>query len=120
MPYPGIPAGEYAITAYAPTKTLNVIEKPGPVLVASCPWAPGDRVRLAVESGIVRFYVNGSLVYTWLRAPIFPMFGYVQLYFEGSHIWGDINHDAPALALTGRYDRSISLIGQSTERRFNP
>ena len=36
-------------------------------------YAPGDVFRVAVEGGVVNYYKNGSLGYTSLVAPIFPL-----------------------------------------------
>jgi hypothetical protein len=36
-------------------------------------YAPGDVFRVAVEGGVVKYYKNGSLRYTSLVAPIFPL-----------------------------------------------
>lgn len=36
-------------------------------------YAPGDRLRVAVEGGVVKYYKNGALLYTSTVAPVYPL-----------------------------------------------
>ena len=40
---------------------------------ADTPYVSGDRFRIAVESGVVRYYKNAVPFYTSLRAPSYPL-----------------------------------------------
>jgi YVTN family beta-propeller protein len=40
---------------------------------AETPYSPGDVFRIAVKSGIVKFYKNGTLFFTSARAPTYPL-----------------------------------------------
>jgi hypothetical protein len=50
--------------------------------------APGDVLRVAVESGVVNYYRNGVLQYTSLAAPTYPLFFDCSLNTGGSSIEG--------------------------------
>jgi hypothetical protein len=43
-------------------------------------YAPGDRYRVAIESGVVKYYKNGTLLYTSTVAPTYPLLVDTSLY----------------------------------------
>jgi M6 family metalloprotease-like protein len=56
-------------------------------------YASGDRLRVAVESGVVKYYRNGSPLYTSTVAPTFPLhadtsFKYQNATVKDAVIWG--------------------------------
>src|SRR5262249_10155016 len=53
-------------------------------------YVPGDRLRVALESGVVKYYQNGSLVYTSGVPPTLPLRVDSSLYSPGATILGPI------------------------------
>jgi hypothetical protein len=49
-------------------------------------YATGDRLRVAVVSGVVRYYRNGELFYTSTVAPSYPLTVDSALYSQGATI----------------------------------
>jgi len=49
-------------------------------------YAPGDRLRVAVEGGVVKYRKNGALLYTSLVAPTYPLLVDTALYTQGATI----------------------------------
>jgi hypothetical protein len=49
-------------------------------------YAPGDRLRVSVESGVVRYRRNGVLVYQSTMAPVYPLVLDSSIYRLGSTI----------------------------------
>ncbi len=47
-------------------------------------YAPGDRLRVALESGVVRYYRNGTLLYTSAVVPTPPLRAATTLYATGN------------------------------------
>jgi RHS repeat-associated protein len=47
------------------------------------PYAAGDRFRVAVESGVVKYYRNGTLFYTSTVSPVYPLIVDTALYTNG-------------------------------------
>ena len=62
---------DYAFYTYPPTGQLLVFEK-GVYRGSFGAYAAGDILRVAVESGVVKYYRNGALLYTSLQAPASP------------------------------------------------
>jgi PKD repeat protein len=50
------------------------------------PYAVGDRFRVAVEGGVVRYYKNGTLLYTSANSPNFPLLVDTSLNTHGATI----------------------------------
>jgi hypothetical protein len=48
------------------------------------PYASGDHLRVAVESGTVRYRKNGTLLYSSLGVPLFPLLVDTSLYSPGA------------------------------------
>jgi hypothetical protein len=49
-------------------------------------FSPGDVFRVAVDSGVVRYYKNGALIYTSAQRPRFPLQADTSLWSAGSTI----------------------------------
>ncbi len=64
--------------------TLYVYES-GASLVATT-YATGDKLRIAVEGGVVKYRKNGTLIYTSTVAPTYPLLVDTSLYTNGSTI----------------------------------
>lgn len=60
----------------------------GGVYKASTPLTTSDRLKIAVEGGVVKFYKNAELVYTSDVAPSFPLKGYFASGFDGVGLTG--------------------------------
>jgi phosphatidylserine/phosphatidylglycerophosphate/cardiolipin synthase-like enzyme len=70
------------------------------------PYAPGDRLRVSVESGVVRYRRNGVLLRSSTRAPSYPLLLDTSLYSPGARltsavIAGVLAPDQPPVASTG-------------------
>ncbi len=57
----------------------------GASLVATT-YATGDKLRVAVEGGVVKYRKNGTLIYTNTVAPTYPLLVDTSLYTDGSTI----------------------------------
>ena len=69
-------------------------------------YAPGDKLKVAVESGVVKYYRNGTLLYTSTQTPTLPLRADASIYSAGTTI-----QDATlsgALARPRRFRRSRS------------
>jgi spore germination protein YaaH len=73
--------------------------------------AVGDRLRVAVESGVVRFYENDALVYTSATAPSYPLVAAAALIDAGAGI-------ASARLDTGAPTTPPPLAGSANHHRF--
>jgi hypothetical protein len=73
---------DYAIYPYA-NGTLQVLEK-GVSRGTFGGYASGDKLRVAVEGGVVKYRRNGNLIYTSLVAPVYPLLVDAALYTQGS------------------------------------
>jgi alpha-tubulin suppressor-like RCC1 family protein len=67
----------------AQTGTVKVYEK-GTLRGSFGAYAVGDRLRIAVESGTVKYYRNGSLLYTSSQAVEYPLLVDTALYTSGT------------------------------------
>ena len=47
-------------------------------------YATGDKLRVAVVGGVVRYSRNGSVFYTSAKAPLYPLLVDTSLYDKGS------------------------------------
>ena len=47
---------------------------------------PGDIIRVAVESNVVKCYVNGALVHTFNAQPTYPLMADVTMFFRGATV----------------------------------
>src|SRR5215213_5365777 len=68
-------------------------------------YATGDRLRVAVESGVVKYSKNGTVIYTSTVAPSFPLLADTSLYSNGSTltnviISGNLNSNVQNVAGT--------------------
>jgi hypothetical protein len=78
----------------------------------------GDVFRVAVEGGAVKYYKNGSLIYTSARTPSYPLivdtsFGEAGATITNANIYGDTglaNLTAPVAAeVAGSYTAAVAL-----------
>ena len=53
---------------------------------AETSYAPGDKFRIAVAAGVVRYYKNGVLFYTSTKAPAYPLQADASLMNAGATI----------------------------------
>jgi Tol biopolymer transport system component len=53
--------------------SLYIIESNGTNRGSVGSYAVGDKLRVAVQGGVVRYYKNGGLLYTSTQAPIYPL-----------------------------------------------
>ena len=49
-------------------------------------YASGDKLKVAVESGVVKYYRNGTLLYTSTQAPTLPLRADASIYSAGTTI----------------------------------
>ena len=47
-------------------------------------YASGDKLKVAVESGVVKYYRNGTLLYTSTQAPTLPLRADASIYSTGA------------------------------------
>jgi hypothetical protein len=52
------------------------------------PYAPGDKLRVAVEGGVVKYRRNGVLLYTSTIAPTYPLLVDTAFYSPGAYVEG--------------------------------
>jgi hypothetical protein len=73
---------DFAIDAYA--GGLICIYENGVYKGSYGTFAPGDNLRVGVVSGVVKYYKNGSVVYTSTKVPTYPLLVDTALYNTGS------------------------------------
>jgi len=61
---------------------------------ADTPFLPGDKLRIAIEGGVVRYYRNGVAFHQSVGTPVFPLRAHATLFGLGGHI------DKAVLSLT--------------------
>ncbi|MEO5951575.1 MAG: hypothetical protein ABIQ44_03815, partial [Chloroflexia bacterium] len=49
-------------------------------------YTTGDALKVAIESGQIKYYKNGTLLYTSSGSPVYPMSMDTSIYYEGSSI----------------------------------
>ncbi|HKQ52746.1 MAG TPA: S8 family peptidase, partial [Pyrinomonadaceae bacterium] len=74
----------YAIQMYS-GGALHIIEN-GVSLGTFGTYATGDKLRIAIENGQVNYYLNGTLLYTSLIAPVYPLLVDTSLYTAAATI----------------------------------
>jgi hypothetical protein len=78
---------DFGIQAEEASNDLNVIE--GGVTMFTTTYEADDRVRVAVVSGEVRYFLNDNLIYTSLTAPTYPLLVDVSIRIQNSG-WDDV------------------------------
>jgi len=78
---------DYAIYTYPGTGYLYIYEG-GVYRTGGGTYAVGDRLRVALEGGVVRYLRNGALLYTSTVAPTLPLDVDTSLYSAGATIFG--------------------------------
>jgi uncharacterized repeat protein (TIGR01451 family) len=78
---------DYAFYTYPATGRLLVVEK-GVSRASLGAYAPGDKLRVSVEAGVVRYWWRGVIVYTSGQAPTFPLRVDTSLYSTGALLLG--------------------------------
>jgi hypothetical protein len=78
---------EYAILTYAGTAQLYVLEG-GTYRASGGSYAAGDRLRVSVEGGQVKYRRNGALLYASGVAPSYPLNVDTSLYSPGATVAG--------------------------------
>lgn len=73
----------------------NAVLKYGP----SGAYVPGDIFRVKVESGVVRYFQNGKLLYTSTSSPVYPLMFDSSLYHTGTTITNALISGANVSAL---------------------
>jgi RHS repeat-associated protein len=68
-----------------PSGYLYIYENSVPVYFAGF-YATGDTLRIAVESGVVKYRKNGAVIYTSTATPTYPLLADASLYTAGSTI----------------------------------
>ena len=61
-------------------------------------YATGDKLRVAIENGAVKYYKNGTLLRTSAVAPTYPLYVNVALYQNGSTLTGAIFNNGSSSA----------------------
>jgi hypothetical protein len=74
---------DFAFYAYPGTGQLMVFEK-GVYRGQFGTYAAGDKLRVSVDSGVVKYWFKGSLVYTSSQTPTFPLRVDTSLYSTGA------------------------------------
>ena len=78
---------DFALYTYAGNGKLQIYEK-GTYCGSFEAYAPGDKLKVAAESGVVKYYRNGTLLYTSTQAPILPLRADTSLYSTGTALLG--------------------------------
>jgi hypothetical protein len=78
---------EYAIYTYPATARLLIYEN-GAYRTSVGPYVPGDKLRVAVEGGVVRYRRNGALLYSSTVPPTYPLSIDTSLYSPGATVLG--------------------------------
>lgn len=78
---------DYAIQA-GPNSGSSVVvyEKRIQKATSPIPYSSSDIYRVAIESGIVKYYQNGTLIYTSIQTPTLPLLFDAALYTNGGKI----------------------------------
>lgn len=74
---------EFAIYLMA-DGTLQVYESGTPKWAGDTTYATGDVLKVAVESGVVKYYKNSTLLYTSAMTPTFPLYVDTSLLTQGA------------------------------------
>jgi hypothetical protein len=107
---------DFAFYTYPPTGRLMVYEK-GAYRGPAGAYAPGAQVRISVESGVVQYWVQGSLVYTSSEAPTFPLRVDTSLYSSGAVVQDAtlggtlVSVTLPTEAVSWQNDVGVSVAG---------
>jgi hypothetical protein len=80
---------EYALYTYPGTGQLYIYEG-GVYRAGRGSYAVGDKLRVAVEGGVVRYRKNGALVYSSTVPPTYPLNVDTSLYSPGATVAGAI------------------------------
>jgi hypothetical protein len=75
---------DFALYTYPPSGRVLVYENG--VARASSPYAPGDRFRVSVEAGRVRYRRNGQLIHEAAASPAFPLLVDTSFYDRGARL----------------------------------
>jgi hypothetical protein len=78
---------DFAFYTYPPTGQLMVYEK-GLRRAQLGAYAAGDMLRVAVESGVVKYWWKGALAYSSVQAPALPLRVDTSLYSTGASVQG--------------------------------
>ena len=100
---------DFALYTYPATASSYIYEK-GTYRGSFGAYASGDTLRVAVESGVVKYYRNGTLLYTSTQAPTLPLRVDTSLYSTGAAV-----QDATlsgTLSWTSRRPRRARGLGQ--------
>ncbi len=76
---------EYAVYTYAATGQLLLFEN-GVYRGAGGTYAVGDRLRVAIEGGVVKYRKNGALLYSSTASPTYPLNVDTSLYSTGAAV----------------------------------
>jgi hypothetical protein len=76
---------DFAFYTYPGTGQLMVFEK-GVYRGQFGAYAPGDKLRVSVDSGVVRYWWKGVLVYASSQASAFPLRVDTSLYSTGASV----------------------------------
>lgn len=63
-------------------------------------YAVNDTFKVAVDSGVVKYYKNGALVYTSVQTPVYPLFADVSIHSTGGKFVGATLSSAEAATAT--------------------
>jgi hypothetical protein len=85
--------------ASASTGIADVREKG--VWKADTPFVTGDKFRIAVESGVVRYYKNAVPFYTSTKAPAYPLRADIAIFSVGGTIQNGVILQGPAAGPPG-------------------
>ena len=66
--------------------TFDIRQSGTTIAVASATYATNDVFRIAVESNVVKYYKNGSLIYSSLVVPTLPLMVDVSIYDQGGTV----------------------------------
>jgi len=68
---------------FAAPNTVAVFEM-GNVKTGLIAYTAGNRLKVAIESSVVKYYNNGVLMYTSLTAPTYPMMADTSFYYKNA------------------------------------
>jgi chitodextrinase len=109
--------GSIDFALYATNKLLQVYER-GELKGSFGAYALGDRLRVAVQGGVVSYLRNGTVFYTSTQAPSYPLVADVAIYSPSSGVTdaamaGLLADSAPIVPVSWTKAVGVSISGNS-------
>ena len=92
--YPDIDFGIQGGPNY--TNTLAIYENGAvPPKISGLPYSSSDIFRVAIESGVIKYYQNGNLLYTSSKSPTYPLLLDTSIYANNSSVTDAVIASSP-------------------------